>query len=627
MSFGDMKLSPREKHNHAPIPTSTNSPRSPIPTVPKDTDSSVPVSQCFLSSISPASRPCIQTPKQLSDDNQGNRAPPTPATHTPLSAFLSDVAKTIDWDKTPVTTSTIIELKSQVRALAQEIIKKEVIIESLRKKSESDEVLIRDLTASIQSLEDRERADKETNTDTLSNVDSAVQTETGSSSAVLNPVSLPLSAPSSSNVRAKPSRRRRKRKSVVKAPLPTQQPQHFSQRDGEHTRRIVIVSDSMGRGLASILTAMLPSADVTGYVYPNAGFNDVIQRAADVSTDLSRDDFLLVLAGTNNTSVLSPSTCPLRDNVLYDTTSSVLPIRAGVPQGSVLGPILFLLYINDLVQCDTSAKFVIFADDTSILIGGKDRGDVVGKARDTLSTVASWFSNNKLTLNGDKTSFMYFKSQSIEAQSRISTPTLTIHPVNELKFLGLYLDVGLRWKAHITYIKPKLASAIYAIRSIQRNVGSSAALQSYHAYFHSLMSYGVVYWGFAAGNIDVFLLQKRAVRAIFNLHRTVSCRTIFKENKILTFAAQVILDTCTLIHKKSAILTRHSDRHQYSTRHKNNLVISKNTLMNSSFLTKGIQLYNNLHDSLKNENLDNFRTQLKNELINTVPYTIEEFES
>lgn len=311
MSFGDMKLSPREKHNHAPIPTSTNSPRSPIPTVPKDTDSSVPVSQCFLSSISPASRPCIQTPKQLSDDNQGNRAPPTPATHTPLSAFLSDVAKTIDWDKTPVTTSTIIELKSQVRALAQEIIKKEVIIESLRKKSESDEVLIRDLTASIQSLEDRERADKETNTDTLSNVDSAVQTETGSSSAVLNPVSLPLSAPSSSNVRAKPSRRRRKRKSVVKAPLPTQQPQHFSQRDGEHTRRIVIVSDSMGRGLASILTAMLPSADVTGYVYPNAGFNDVIQRAADVSTDLSRDDFLLVLAGTNNTSVLSPSTCPL----------------------------------------------------------------------------------------------------------------------------------------------------------------------------------------------------------------------------------------------------------------------------------------------------------------------------
>ncbi|KAI5722829.1 hypothetical protein M8J76_014463 [Diaphorina citri] len=313
MSFGDMKLFPREKHNHAPTPTSSNSPRSPIPTVPKDTDISVPISQCTLSSISPAPRPCIQTPKQLSDDNQGNRAPPTPATHTPLSAFLSDVAKTIDWDKTPVTTSTIIELKSQVRALAQEIIKKEVIIENLRKKSESDEVLIRDLTASIQSLEDRDRADKETNTDTLSNVDSAVQTETGSSSAVLNTASLPLSAPSSSNVRAKPSRsrRRRKRKSAVKAPLPTQQPQHFSQRDGEHTRRIVIVSDSMGRGLASILTAMLPSADVTGYVYPNAGFNDVIQRAADVSADLSRDDFLLVLAGTNNTSVLSPSTCPL----------------------------------------------------------------------------------------------------------------------------------------------------------------------------------------------------------------------------------------------------------------------------------------------------------------------------
>lgn len=69
----------------------------------------------------------------------------------------------------------------------------------------------------------------------------------------------------------------------------------------------------------------------------------------------------------------------------------------------------------------------------------------------------------------------------------ISTAHLSISSTNEVKFLGLTLDAGLRWKAHITNLKPKLTSAIYAIRTIQKNVGSSAALLAYHSYFHSLM--------------------------------------------------------------------------------------------------------------------------------------------
>lgn len=314
-----------------------------------------------------------------------------------------------------------------------------------------------------------------------------------------------------------------------------------------------------------------------------------------------------------------------RGGVVFDTFSSLLPVRAGVPQGSVLGPILFLLYINDLDRCDTSAKFVLFADDTSILVGGNNYKNVVEKTQSTLSIVSSWFMNNKLTLNKDKTSFMYFKSRPIAAQLQISTPLLTIQSVNDLKFLGLYLDAGLHWKAHMTYLKPKLASAIFAIKSIQRNVGASAALLSYHAYFHSLMSYGVIYWGFASGSNDIFLLQKRSVRAIFNLQRTVSCRPLFKRHRILTFAAQVILDSCTLIHKMSHVLPKHSDVHQYDTRHKNNLTTSGNSLFYKSFLSNGIRIYNSLSVELRQKNVNFFKIELKEILLNAVPYKIEDF--
>uniref|UniRef100_A0A8D8SLE9 Uncharacterized protein n=1 Tax=Cacopsylla melanoneura TaxID=428564 RepID=A0A8D8SLE9_9HEMI len=121
------------------------------------------------------------------------------------------------------------------------------------------------------------------------------------------------------------SNRRQKSKKPNKQQLQTlDRPHHISRDGAKPGGKLVIVSDSMGRGLSSLLQSMLPSTQVTGFVYPNAKFNDVIQRAAAVSADLSRDDYLLVLAGTNNTSQFIPNSCLLCNNPYGTSTDPTL---------------------------------------------------------------------------------------------------------------------------------------------------------------------------------------------------------------------------------------------------------------------------------------------------------------
>ncbi|KAI5717104.1 hypothetical protein M8J77_000270 [Diaphorina citri] len=273
-----------------------------------------------------------------------------------------------------------------------------------------------------------------------------------------------------------------------------------------------------------------------------------------------------------------------------------LQVLAGVPQGSVLGPLLFLLYMNDITSADQSAHITLFADDTTILVSGSNRADVLSKSAEVMSNIQSWFRANKLSLNQAKTSYIYFNSPQSSSLPPIETPNLSLSSATEVGFLGLVVDSKLKWKTHIENLLPKLSTACFAVGSVRRNVDSNAALLSYFSYFHSVMSYGIVYWGFSSEIKNIFLLQKRAVRAVFGLARHISCKPIFKERQILTVYAQVILDTCILVHRVAPTLSRQSEVHDHDTRNKNKLLLSSNKIMDRSFLREGIQLYNSLSD-------------------------------
>ncbi|KAI5751923.1 hypothetical protein M8J77_012112 [Diaphorina citri] len=227
-------------------------------------------------------------------------------------------------------------------------------------------------------------------------------------------------------------------------------------------------------------------------------------------------------------------------------------------------------------------------DDTTILVGARTEEEVIRRAGEVVGNVVRWFRANKLILNGTKTSYLLFNPKPSSILQPIVTPEITISIAAEARFLGLTVDYKLKWCSHITDLKPKLSSTIYAIRSVRNNVDSAAAKLFYHSYFHSIMGYALIYWGFSSNVDEVFLLQKRAVRAIFGVGNRTSCKPYFINHSILTIYAQLILDACTLIHKMYPTLTKHSDVHLHNTRHKDNLVTTKNKLMDKSYLKLGI---------------------------------------
>uniref|UniRef100_A0A8D8Z6E5 Uncharacterized protein n=1 Tax=Cacopsylla melanoneura TaxID=428564 RepID=A0A8D8Z6E5_9HEMI len=180
----------------------------------------------------------------------------------------------------------------------------------------------------------------------------------------------------------------------------------------------------------------------------------------------------------------------------------------------------------------------------------------------------------------------------------------------------------MRWRTHMQALSSRLASAVFALRSIRRNIDSVTSLNAYFAYFHSIISYAILFWGFTAGTGDILILQKKAVRAVFGLTQRTSCRPYFKNNNILTLYAQLTLDSCLAIHKLSGTLMKHENVHRHNTRNKSNIV--KSNRLGFSFLNGGVNLYNLLPTSHKELNQERLREALKSKLAEAVPYSLDE---
>jgi hypothetical protein len=195
--------------------------------------------------------------------------------------------------------------------------------------------------------------------------------------------------------------------------------------------------------------------------------------------------------------------------------------------------IVFLLYINDLPGIiNDISKPTIFADDTNIIFTHSNLTDFKDEINIVIEKICNWFQTSLLILNFNNTYHMHFMTKSkLAVDIHI---TYTVNPVNNThstNLLGLTLNSTLSWKTHNNQLSSKLNSACYVIRSLKLVISTKNLRTIYFSHEHSIISYGVIFWGNSPYSSNIFKLQKRAIRIIMNAGNEVSCRELFKKMK------------------------------------------------------------------------------------------------
>ena len=207
-------------------------------------------------------------------------------------------------------------------------------------------------------------------------------------------------------------------------------------------------------------------------------------------------------------------------------------IKHGVPQGSVLGPLLFLLYINDIPKASKMMNFYLFADDTSLFYSHKNINTLEEVVNVELGCIQDWLVANKLTLNTNKSNFMIIKPRQKKVPKKIQLSINGDH-LNEsdcVKYLGVLIDDKLTWKQHIQHVNTKVAKSIGILAKMRHFAPNNILLNIYNAFISPHINYGIINWGGAYQNsLDPLSKnQKKAARLLFFKQRNERSNPLFK---------------------------------------------------------------------------------------------------
>ena len=182
---------------------------------------------------------------------------------------------------------------------------------------------------------------------------------------------------------------------------------------------------------------------------------------------------------------------------INDTSSDPLPISCGVPQGSILGPLLFLIYINDLPLASKSAAAILFADDTNTLYTGKNYHELVVNVSIDLKILSDWFKCNKLALNETKTNLMIFHRKNNKPPENLTVTLngITLDRVVTTKFLGVLIQENLLWENHIEYVGNKISVSTAILARLKHYIPKNILLIIYNSLCLSHISYALSVWG------------------------------------------------------------------------------------------------------------------------------------
>ena len=280
---------------------------------------------------------------------------------------------------------------------------------------------------------------------------------------------------------------------------------------------------------------------------------------------------------------------------LDNAYSDYLNITCGVPQGSILGPLLFLIYINDMSNAVKHSTIHHFADDTNLLCSDKDPAIIRLKLNEDLKLIFEWLCSNRLSLNVSKTEFIIFKPPRKNLKERITLKLngVTLYESNTIKYLGIIMDDRLTWKHHISELSKKLSKSIGVIYKMRKLCHQRVQLSLYFSLVHSYLNYGTCVWGNAAENYlnKIRILQKKVIRIISNAEFNDHSSPLFKALKVLKFddirkmqfaCLMWEFDHGNLPKCFNNYFEKVSDTHKYATRNSTSGKLSENINVNTS---------------------------------------------
>ena len=286
----------------------------------------------------------------------------------------------------------------------------------------------------------------------------------------------------------------------------------------------------------------------------------------------------------------------------------------GTPQGSVLGPLMYLILANDLVKTLKFCSCVTFADDTTIFASGSNLKFLYQKVNKDLKSVNDWFNSNSLTLNVEKTKYILFRSKRKEVNYNgvIRLGNSDITRVTDIKFLGIKIDQYLEWDSQVKHILTRMIAGNYSLSMVKNMLPVKSKLLIYNSNVSSHLNYALSTWGPMLKARDIKKIQvqqNKSIRQIFNLKKRDRLSHFYKLGNILKLDDLIELSLVKISYRymnellsKRIVNLFELGNHDYLTRNRNNLRAIRHTAhsYNTSFLGKAPGLWLNISATLKN---------------------------
>ena len=314
---------------------------------------------------------------------------------------------------------------------------------------------------------------------------------------------------------------------------------------------------------------------------------------------------------------------------LNGSNSNFHSIKCGVPQGSLLGPLLFILYINDFCRSSNVMSFILFADDTTLFYSHHDPIQLVNIINSELQKLTQWIRANRLSLNLQKTKYMLFSHTLSSLPSDIFFDNSPLEKVSNIKFLGVIIDDKLSWKFHLDKICRIISRNIGVINKLKNCLPNKSLLTLYSSLILPYLNYGLLAWGNACQTLldKIILLQKRVIRIISHTHFLAHTDPLFFDNKVLKindlFLYQLGLFMYDYKHNVlpavfNSMFQFNQSIHSYPTRHSGDihLPLLRTRLAQHSYSYEGPKFWNSLPEIVKTAPFKNcFKKRLKTYLL------------